>query len=113
MASSLVRFTLDGTSIATLWPITFTPAATSALISLRVFRISATSVRCQSVIRSYSTVGATQQALTPASIEQYTSVITVTNLDSGGALNFDLDGQVANASDTLTADYMTIKLCTI
>ena len=65
------------------------------------------------MISSYSTVGATQQALTPAAIEQYHSIVTVTNLDSGGTLDFDLDGQVASASDTLTADYMTIKLCTI
>lgn len=109
----LTRFSIDGAVIATLWPITFTPAATSALLKLRVFRLSATSVRCQSVISSYSTVGATQQALTPAAIEQYHSIVTVTNLDSGGTLDFDLDGQVASASDTLTADYMTIKLCTI
>lgn len=109
----LVRFVLDGTVIASLWPITFTPAATSALVNVRVFRISATSVRCQTKISSFSTVGSTQQALTPAAIEQYTSAITVTNLDSGGSLDLDLDGQVASASDTLTADYMTIKLCTI
>ena len=109
--SQLVRFTLDGTAVALLWPLNFSGAVNVALINLKIARKSATTISCESVISLYSLVGGTQQTL--HSIEGFSSSITVSNLDSGGTLDFDLDAQVASASDTLTADYMTIKLCTI
>lgn len=112
-SQQLVRFTLDGTVVALLWPLGSISGTRIALINLKIVRKSATTVSCESVVKLYTINNAIQQAITPASIEGFSSSITVSNLDSGGTLDFDLDAQVNNASDTLTADYMTIKLCTI